>query len=100
LYVDDAAEGVVRAAEMMEDPEPVNLGTGREIRIRDLVQLIARTCDYQGEIRWDPSRPDGQPRRCLDTSRAAACLGWHSTIDLEEGLRRTVEWYRAHEKSC
>jgi len=96
LYVDDAAEGIVRAAEVMDDPEPINLGTGMEITIRDLVELIARLTGFEGEIRWDASRPDGQPRRCLDTTRATERLGWTAEVGFEEGLRRTIEWYRAH----
>jgi GDP-L-fucose synthase len=96
LYVDDAADGVVRAAEVMNEPEPVNLGTGSEITIRDLVTLIARLCGFNGEIRWDASKPDGQPRRCLDTQRAAQRLRWRAKVGFEEGLRRTIEWYRAH----
>lgn len=95
LYVDDAADAVVRATEVMDEPEPVNLGTGSEISIRDLVTLIARLCDFRGEIRWDTSKPDGQPRRCLDTRRAAERLGWRAKVGFEEGLRRTIEWYRA-----
>ena len=94
LFVDDAAEGVIRAAEMMDEPEPINLGTGHEITIRDLVTLIARLCDYPGEIRWDSGKPDGQPRRCLDTRRAAERLGWRAQVSLEEGLQRTIDWYR------
>ena len=96
LYVDDAAEGVLRAAETMEDPEPINLGTGVEITIRDLVVLIARLVGFEGEIRWDPTKPDGQPRRCLDTTRARERLGWRAEVGFEEGLRRTIEWWRAH----
>ncbi len=95
LFVDDAAEGVIRAAEVMDEPEPINLGTGQEITIRDLVRLIARLCDYPGEIRWDSSKPDGQPRRCLDTRRAADRLGWRAAVSLEEGLQRTIAWYRS-----
>ena len=94
LYVDDAADGLVRAAEVMDEPEPINLGTGMEITIRDLVTLIARLCGYSGEIRWDASKPDGQPRRCLDTRRAAERLGWRAKVGFEEGLRRTIEWYQ------
>jgi len=93
LFVDDAADGLVRAAEVMDEPEPINLGTGMEITIRDLVMLIARLCGFAGEIRWDASKPDGQPRRCLDTSRAAERLGWRAKIGFEEGLRRTIEWF-------
>jgi len=96
LYVDDAARGIVRAAEVMESPEPINLGTGQEISIRDLVTLIARLTGFTGEIRWDSSKPDGQPRRCLDTGRAKALLGWQAEVGFEEGLRRTIEWYRDH----
>jgi len=95
LYVDDAADAFVRAAEVMEAPEPMNLGTGSEITIRDLVTLIARLCGFNGEIRWDASKPDGQPRRCLDTQRAAQRLDWRAKVGFEEGLRRTIEWYRA-----
>jgi len=96
LYVDDAADAFVRAAEVMDAPEPMNLGTGSEITIRDLVTLIARLCGFIGEIRWDASKPDGQPRRCLDTQRAAQRLGWRAQVGFEEGLRRTIEWYRSH----
>ncbi len=96
LYVDDAADGLVRAAEVLDDPEPVNLGTGMEITIRDLVTLIARLCGFTGEIRWDASKPDGQPRRCLDTRRATERLGWRAKVGFEEGLHRTIEWYRSH----
>ncbi|MDI9402701.1 MAG: GDP-L-fucose synthase [Limnohabitans sp.] len=96
LYVDDAATGIVRAAECMDEPVPINLGTGSEITIRSLVHLVAQTCEFTGEIRWDPSRPDGQPRRCVDARRAESLLGWKATVGLEEGLRRTVDWYRGH----
>jgi GDP-L-fucose synthase len=94
LFVDDAADGLVRAAEVMDDPEPINLGTGMEITIRDLVTTIARLCGFTGEIRWDATKPDGQPRRCLDTRRAADRLGWRAKVGFEEGLRRTIEWFR------
>jgi GDP-L-fucose synthase len=96
LFVEDAAAGVVRAAEVMDEPVPINLGTCMEITIRDLVQLIARLVGFTGEIRWDATKPDGQPRRCLDTSRAAQLLGWRAQVGFEEGLRRTIEWYRAN----
>ncbi len=95
LFVDDAAEGVIRAAERMQEPVPINLGCGREIRIKDLAELIARLSGFEGGIRWDTSKPDGQPRRCLDTSRAAQLLGWKAEVDFEQGLRRTIDWYRA-----
>ncbi len=94
LYVDDAAEGVIRAAERMQEPVPINLGTGNEIRIKDLAELIARLSGFTGEIRWDTSKPDGQPRRCLDTSRAADLLGWKAEVDFEQGLQRTIDWAR------
>jgi len=96
LYVDDAAEGIVRAAEVMEEPTPINLGAGFEITIRDLVHLIADLTGFEGEIRWDASKPDGQPRRCLDTARAKELLGWEARMDFREGLRRTIEWWREH----
>jgi GDP-L-fucose synthase len=94
LYVDDAAEGIIRAAEILDEPVPVNLGTGREITIRDLVELIARLTGFAGEIRWDDSKPDGQPRRCLDTAKAARLLDWRAEVGFEEGLRRTIDWWR------
>ena len=96
LFVDDAAEGVVRAAESLDDPIPVNLGACHEINISALVELVAKVCGFTGEIRWDPSKPDGQPRRCVDASRAMQLLGWRGQTDLEAGLRQTVEWYRAN----
>jgi GDP-L-fucose synthase len=96
LYVEDCAEGIVLAAERIDDPFPINLGTGREILIRDLVALIAQLTGFMGEIRWDASKPDGQPRRCLDTARAGKALGWRAEVSLEEGLARTIAWYRDH----
>jgi GDP-L-fucose synthase len=99
LYVDDAADGLIRAAEVMESPEPVNLGTGMEISIKDLVLLIARLCGFRGEVRWDATKPDGQPRRCLDVRRAADRLGWRSQVGFEEGLRRTIQWFEEHRHS-
>jgi GDP-L-fucose synthase len=95
LYVDDAAEGIVRAAEVMDEPVPINLGTGHEITIRDLVELVARLTGFRGTIEWDASKPDGQPRRCLDTARAAELLGWKAEVGFEEGLRRTIDWFRS-----
>ncbi len=95
LYVDDAAEGIVLAAERYDGPEPVNLGVGQEITIRDLVTLIVRFTGFIGEIRWDASKPDGQPRRALDTSRAREWFGFTARTSFEEGLRRTVDWYLA-----
>jgi len=95
LYVDDAAEGIIRAAERMQEPVPINLGTGTEIRIRDLAELIARLTGFTGRLRWDAGKPDGQPRRCLDTSRARDLLQWQAAIDFEQGLERTISWYRS-----
>jgi GDP-L-fucose synthase len=93
LYVEDCAEGIIRAAECYDKPEPVNLGSGREIAIRDLAALLARLTGYRGRITWDVSQPNGQPRRCLDTSRADREFGFRARTGLEEGLRRTVEFY-------
>jgi GDP-L-fucose synthase len=95
LYVEDAAEGLAAAAERYDGAEPVNLGSGRETSIRDLAELIAREVGFRGRIAWDTGKPNGQPRRCLDTSRAAEAFGWRAATPLEEGLRRTVAWYRA-----
>jgi len=95
LFVEDAAEGIVRAGEVMEEPVPINLGTGMEITIKDLVELIARLTGFTGRIRWNADKPDGQPRRCLDTQRAASMLGWKAQVGFEEGLRRTIEWWRS-----
>jgi len=93
LYVDDAAEGIVLGAERYDDAEPVNLGVGQEITIRDLIELIVRLTRFQGEIRWDPTKPDGQPRRALDTSRARERFGFEAGTSFEDGLRRTIDWY-------
>ncbi len=95
LYVEDAAEGIVRAAERYDKPEPVNLGSGREISIKNLAALIARYMEFAGEIRWDTAQPDGQPRRVLDTSRAEKEFGFIAKTDLKEGLRKTIGWYNA-----
>ncbi len=96
LYVDDAARGVVRAAEVMTEPTPINLGTHMEITIRDLVELIAKLSGFGGELAWDPSKPDGQPRRCLDVSRADELLDWRAEVGFEEGLKRTIGWWEAN----
>jgi GDP-L-fucose synthase len=95
LYVADCADGLIAAAERYDRPDPVNLGSGHEISIADLVMLIARLCGYQGSIAWDPSLPNGQPRRRLDTSRAEQEFGWRASVSLEEGIHRTIEWYRS-----
>jgi GDP-L-fucose synthase len=94
LFVDDAAEGIVRAAETMDEPVPINLGGGVEIAIRDLVGKIARACDYRGQVVWDTSKPDGQPRRALDITRARTLLGWEPKQDFDTGLAATVAWWR------
>jgi GDP-L-fucose synthase len=96
LYVEDAAEGIVAATERYDSSEPVNLGSGEEISIRDLTETVARACGFHGRIRWDPSKPNGQPRRRLDTRRALERFGWRARTPFAEGLRRTVDWYRAH----
>lgn len=93
LYVDDAAEGILLAAAHYAGPEPVNLGSGAEISIKDLTQTIARHVGFSGEIRWDPTKPNGQPRRRLDVSRAEREFGFKARTSFEEGLRRTVQWY-------
>lgn len=93
LYVEDAAEGVVLSAEKYDKPEPVNLGSGTEISIKNLVELICRLMDFNGEIRWDATKPDGQPRRLLDISRAEKEFGFRAKTDFEEGLRKTIKWY-------
>ncbi len=99
LYVDDAAEGIIRATEVMDDPTPINLGTCSEITIKDLVELIARLTRFEGEIRWDATKPDGQPRRCLDTQRARKLLDWEAQVGFEEGLGHTIEWFEANKDS-
>jgi GDP-L-fucose synthase len=96
LYVEDAAEGIVLATQRYNGAEPVNLGAGREITIRDLTHTIARLCDFEGEVVWDASQPDGQPRRMLDTSRARERFGFVARTPFEEGLRRTIDWYVAN----
>jgi len=93
LYVEDCAEAIVLAAECYEGAEPVNIGSGFEISIRDVTMLVADLCEFKGRIAWDRSKPNGQPRRCLDTSRAAALFGFRATTKLREGLSRTIEWY-------
>jgi GDP-L-fucose synthase len=94
LYVEDAAEGIVLAAERYDGADPVNLGAGFEISIRDLAELIARLTGFSGELVWDTSKPDGQPRRCLDTTRAQQRFGFKARIGFEDGLAKTIAWYR------
>lgn len=95
LYVDDAADGVVAAAERMDEPTPINLGTGEEVVIRDLAERIARMCGFEGTLEWDTDQPDGQQRRSLDVGRARDLLGWSAGTGLDEGLQSTVDWYRS-----
>jgi GDP-L-fucose synthase len=94
LYAADAAEGILLATERYNGAEPVNLGAGREIRIKDLAEKIAQLTGFAGEIHWDPSQPDGQPRRCLDVSRAREYLGFEAKTSFDEGLKKTIDWYR------
>jgi GDP-L-fucose synthase len=94
LYVGDASEGIIAAAEKYDKQEPVNLGSGKEITIKDLVNLVATLTEFKGEIVWDTSKPDGQPRRCLDITRAATEFGFKAKMDFVEGLQKTVEWYK------
>jgi GDP-L-fucose synthase len=94
LYVADAARAIVLATKRYNDAEPVNIGAHREITIRELVTLIAELTGFEGEIRWDATKPDGQPRRCLDTTRARELFGFAATTDFREGLRETIDWYR------
>ena len=93
LYVDDCAEGILLATERYEDPDPVNLGAGREVSIRDLAEMIRQITGFRGELIWDENQPDGQPRRCLDTSRARERFGFEAGTSLEKGLARTAEWF-------
>ncbi|WP_035300351.1 GDP-L-fucose synthase family protein [Brevibacillus thermoruber] len=95
LYVEDAAEAIVLAAEHYDGDQPVNIGTGEEISIKDLAELIARETGFTGEIRWDSGKPDGQPRRCLDVRKAREYFGFEAKVSLQEGLRRTIAWYAA-----
>jgi GDP-L-fucose synthase len=95
LYVDDCANAIVLATQRYEKTDPVNLGAGCEISIKDLVELIAKLTGFRGAIRWDASKPDGQPRRCLDVSRAEREFGFRAETSFEDGLRTTIEWYRA-----
>lgn len=94
LYVEDAAEAVILATERYNKSDPVNVGTGKEIKIRDLAVLIAKYIGYEGEILYDKSKPDGQPSRCLEVSKAFTEFGFSASVDLKEGLKRTIDWYR------
>ncbi|ABC84050.1 GDP-L-fucose synthase family protein [Anaeromyxobacter dehalogenans] len=99
LHARDAAEGILDAAERYDKSEAVNLGAGFEIKIRDLVPLVARLCRFEGELVWDTTKPNGQPRRMLDTSKALREFGWKARIGFEDGLRETVEWFEANRGS-
>jgi GDP-L-fucose synthase len=94
LYIDDCAEGLLAAAERYDGAAPVNLGSGREITIRELAELIAAETGFEGDIEWDAGKPDGQPRRCLDTSKAREQFGFVARTGFKEGLRKTIDWYR------
>ena len=96
LYVEDAAEGILLAAEHYEGSQPVNLGTGEEVTIRDLATMIAREADFAGQIDWDTTKPNGQPRRCLDVSRAKQLFGFQAKHTLREGLKKTMQWFFAN----
>jgi GDP-L-fucose synthase len=98
LYVDDAADGIVRATLSYDKPDPVNLGSGREITIKELTELVCDLVGFKGSIRWDPTKPDGQPRRCLDTRRAREEFGFSATTPFREGLRKTITWYEGEHK--
>jgi GDP-L-fucose synthase len=96
LYVDDCADGIILAAEHYESTEPVNLGSGREIPISELAGLLAKLTGFEGELRWDATKPDGQPRRLLDVTKARESFGWHAETRLEDGLKKTIDWYGAN----
>jgi GDP-L-fucose synthase len=97
IYVEDAAEGIVLATEKYDRSDPVNIGAGFEIKIKDLADLIANLTGFDGEIFWDSSKPDGQPRRCLDTTKAEKEFGFNAKIPFKEGLKRTIDWYRKNQ---
>ena len=99
LYVEDCAEGIALAAEGYDGGDPVNLGSGEEISIGDLAALVAELTGYEGQIVWDPSKPNGQPRRLLDTTKAADLFGFRATTSLRDGLERTIAWYREHARA-
>ena len=96
LYVKDAADGILTATERYDESDPINLGSGREISIRNLIAMIVDQTEFDGEIEWDTSKPDGQPRRKLDTSRARERLSWEATTEFEKGLEKTIAWYEDH----
>ena len=96
LYVDDAAEGILLGAEHYDGAEPVNLGSNEEVAIKDLAELIVKLTGFEGDLRWDPSKPDGQPRRRVDNARARELFGFEASVSLEDGLRRTIDWFVAN----
>ena len=98
FYVEDAARGIAIAAEKYDGPEPVNLGAGFEITIRELAEKIKKLTDFKGKLVWDTSRPDGQPRRCLDTSRAKELFAFEAKTSFEQGLKETIDWYMVNRK--
>jgi GDP-L-fucose synthase len=98
LYVDDAVRGILMAAEKYNSSEPVNLGAGFEISIKDLVSLIVKLTGFKGQVIWDKTKPDGQPRRCLDTRRAQKEFGFKAKIGFEQGLKKTIQWYQQNSK--
>lgn len=99
IYAGDAAEGILLATELYNGAEPVNIGAGFEIAIKELAEKIAEFAGFTGEIRWDSSRPDGQPERCLDTSRAKEYFGFEARVPFDEGLKATIEWYKKHREA-
>jgi GDP-L-fucose synthase len=99
LFVRDAARAIALATEHYDEPDPVNVGSGHEISIKELAGLICELCDFRGEIRWDASKPDGQPRRCLDTGRAEKAFGFRAATGFRDGLRETIAWYETHCRS-
>jgi len=99
LYAEDAARGIVMATQYYSDPEPVNLGTGYEITIKDLVELICGLMEFKGELGWETDKPNGQPRRCLDTERAKNAFGFSAQTDFKQGLKNTIDWYRYQRKN-
>jgi GDP-L-fucose synthase len=100
LYVDDAAEAIVLAAEHHDDPHPVNLGADREVSIREIAEQIAHLTGFKGDLVWDPTKPDGQPRRRVDASKAERLFGWRASMAFDEGLRRTIDWYLANREEA
>jgi GDP-L-fucose synthase len=99
LYVEDAAEGILQASEQYNDSLPLNLGTGEEVTIKNLALLIARELGYQGRIVWDTTKPNGQPRRCLDVSRIKQMIGFQARHSLQAGLKKTIQWFQANQAS-